>query len=99
LFLRRRKILPVKPGIRASGSSEEQGVCRSNCLHTPPSFADRSLKEPVLRKRCEVRIIAVREQLPERFVMVPGADFVVREGDVPVIPGRETDLTEIREWR
>lgn len=68
-------------------------------VDTPPSFVGRSLRDLALRKRYEVNIIAVREQSPERFVMVPGADFVVKEGDVLVILGRETDLTEIKELR
>lgn len=68
-------------------------------VDTPPSFVGKSLRDLALRKRYEVNIIAVREQSPERFVMVPGADFVVKEGDVLVILGRETDLTEIKELR
>lgn len=88
-----------KAGKRGERPLRETGrACRNNPLDPPPSFVGRSLREMALRKRCEVSII-IREQSPERFVMVPGADFVVKEWDVLVILGRETDLTEIKELR
>jgi trk system potassium uptake protein TrkA len=50
-----------------------------------------------LRKRYEVNIIAVKELDPDRFVMVPGPDFRVKEGDTLVILGRESALSKIKE--
>lgn len=63
----------------------------------PPSFIGKSLEELDLRKRYEISIIAVKELVSERFVMVPGADFTVKNGDILVILGKETDLAKIRE--
>ena len=65
----------------------------------PPSFIGKSLMELDLRKRYEVTIIAVKEMLPERFVMVPGADFTVKDSDILVILGKESDMAEIRELK
>ncbi len=65
-------------------------------IEPPPSFVDKSLKDLSLRKRYEINIIAVKERHPERFVMVPGADFVIKESDILIILGRESDLGKIK---
>ena len=65
-------------------------------LDPPPSFVGKTLKELGLRNRYEINIIAVKERSPERFVMVPGADFVVKANDILVILGRESDLGKIK---
>jgi trk system potassium uptake protein len=65
----------------------------------PPSFIGKSLKELDLRKRYEINIIAVKELVPERFVMVPSADFTVKESDILIILGKEKDLKEIKELK
>jgi trk system potassium uptake protein TrkA len=63
----------------------------------PLSFIGKSLKELNLRNRYEVNIIAVKELVPERFVMVPHADFVIKDSDILIMIGKETDIKKIRE--
>lgn len=63
----------------------------------PSSFIGKSLMELELRKRYRVNVIAVKESGPERFVMVPGADFTVKDGDILIILGKKSDLAKIRE--
>jgi trk system potassium uptake protein TrkA len=65
----------------------------------PRSFIGKSLKDLNLRSRYEVNIIAVKELLPKRFVMVPHADFVVKDGDILIILGKEQDIQKIRELK
>jgi trk system potassium uptake protein TrkA len=65
----------------------------------PPSFIGKSLKDLDLRKRYEVNIIAIKELVPERFVMVPDADFVIKDSDILVMIGKETDIYKIRELK
>ncbi|MCF8050567.1 MAG: TrkA family potassium uptake protein [Desulfobacterales bacterium] len=65
----------------------------------PSSFIGKSLVELDLRKRYEVNVIAVKELVPERFVMVPSADFTVKDSDILVILGKESDLAKIRELK
>ena len=65
-------------------------------LDPPPSFVGKTLKALGLRNRYEINIIAVKERTPERFVMVPGADFVVKANDILVILGRESDLGKLK---
>jgi len=68
-------------------------------IEPPPSFIGKSLRELDLRKRYEVNIIAVKELDPERFVMVPDADFFFKENNILIILGKESDLAKIRELK
>lgn len=52
-----------------------------------------------LRKRHQVNVIAVKEQFPERFIIVPGTDFIIKEKDILVPLGKEKDLAKIRELK
>ncbi len=65
----------------------------------PPSFIGKSLKDLNLRKRYEVNVIAVKELVPERFRMVPDADFTIQDSDVLVMLGRDGDLKKIKELK
>ncbi len=66
----------------------------------PPSpFIGRSLRELDLRQRYGLNIIAIKELVPERFVMVPTADFVVKDSDLLIMVGKEADLKKIKELK
>jgi trk system potassium uptake protein TrkA len=68
-------------------------------IDPPRSFIGQSLKALDLRKRYEINIIAVKELVPERFLMVPGADFVVKDSDILVIIGKTADIEKIKELK
>ncbi|WP_024336485.1 potassium channel family protein [Desulfotignum balticum] len=68
-------------------------------VEPPKPFVGKSLMELELRKRYQVNVIAVKEQFPERFIMVPGADFIVKESDILVTLGKEKNLSKIRELK
>ena len=68
-------------------------------VEPPKPFVGKSIMELELRKRYQVNVIAVKEQFPERFIMVPGAGFIVKETDILVTLGKETDLAKIRELK
>ena len=65
----------------------------------PRSFIGKSLMELNLRSRYEVYIIAVKELVPERFVMVPHADFVVKDSDILIMLGKDKDIRKIKELK
>lgn len=65
----------------------------------PPSFIGKSLMELELRKRYQVNVIAVKELTPERFFMVPGADFTVKNSDTLIILGKKSDLAKIKDLK
>jgi trk system potassium uptake protein TrkA len=68
-------------------------------IEPPRSFIGKTLMELELRKRYKVNVIAVKELVPERFVMVPGAEFTVKDSDILVILGKKADLAKIKELR
>lgn len=61
----------------------------------PGDFLGKSLAELQLRGRYNIHVIAVRDLLTDRVHMVPNADFVVRDGQVLVVVGREADIRRI----
>jgi trk system potassium uptake protein TrkA len=65
----------------------------------PAPFTGQSLRDLALRQRYGVNIIAIKELVPERFVMVPPADFVVKDSDLLIMIGKESDLKKIKELK
>jgi len=41
-------------------------------------------------------VIAIRDIVSDKINMVPGADFVIKDGDVLVILGKERDIQQIK---
>jgi trk system potassium uptake protein TrkA len=62
-------------------------------LAAPRSFWNRDLRDLGLRKRHQVLVVAVKNK--ERLELVPGADYVVREGDTLVVVGRDEGLSAV----
>ncbi len=53
----------------------------------PPAFHGKSLMALGLRARFGVFVMGVREKDPERFILLPGPDFVVKPSDVLLVIG------------
>jgi trk system potassium uptake protein TrkA len=62
----------------------------------PASFMGKTIGELHLRTKHHIEVIAVRETLPERLTMVPRAEFVMKDSDVLVVIGKETDIQKIK---
>lgn len=63
----------------------------------PPSeFIGKSLKDLNLRAKYNVHIIAIKELVPENFVLVPPATFVIKDSDVLMILGKSEDINKIK---
>lgn len=63
----------------------------------PPSgFVGKTLKELNLRAKYNVHIIAIKELVPENFVLVPPATFVIKDSDVLIILGKSEDIKKIK---
>ncbi|MCU0573178.1 MAG: TrkA family potassium uptake protein [Syntrophobacteraceae bacterium] len=88
-----------------------QGLSRPNILDfiplsedfnllqiAPPSaFIGKSLKQLDLRARYNVHVIAIEEVLTENFVLVPPADFVIKDSDILIVLGRSQDVRRIKD--
>lgn len=70
-------------------------------LHVDPptEFVGKSLKELNLRAKYNVHIIAIKELVPENMVLVPPADFVIKDSDILVMLGKTQDLKKISALR
>ena len=62
----------------------------------PSSLLGKSLGELDLRNRYGVQVIVVKELVPENVVLVPTADYVIKDSDVLVIMGRNENLKKIQ---
>jgi trk system potassium uptake protein TrkA len=62
----------------------------------PREFISKSLRELNLRARYNVYVVAVQETVPENFVFVPSADFVLKDSDVMIMLGRTEDIDRIK---
>lgn len=62
----------------------------------PKSFLGKSLKDLDLRARYNVYVIAVEELVPQKFVLVPPADFVVKDSDVLVVLGKGEAIRKLQ---
>ena len=64
---------------------------------SPPSFfLHKSLAELDLRRKYGVQIIVVKGYVPKTLVLVPTADYIVKDSDVLVIMGQDENLNKIQ---
>ncbi|MFO8111992.1 MAG: TrkA family potassium uptake protein [Desulfosalsimonadaceae bacterium] len=68
-------------------------------IEAPPSFEGKSLKELDLRNRYDINVVGVKEMTPEKFVMIPHGDFVIKSNDTLVIIGKEKHIYKIKELK
>jgi len=62
----------------------------------PSSFCGKTIAELQLRSRHHIEVIAIRDVVTDRITMVPGADFVIKDGEVLLVIGKEKDIQKIR---
>jgi trk system potassium uptake protein len=63
----------------------------------PPSeFIGKSLKDLNLRAKYNVHVIAIKELVPENFILIPPASFVIKDSDILVMLGKSEDIKRIK---
>lgn len=63
----------------------------------PPGFVGKSLRQLDLRARYNVHVIAVEEVLTENIVLVPPADFIIKDSDILIVLGKIKDVRRIKD--
>ena len=63
----------------------------------PRPFVGKTLAQLNLRARYHVYIIAVKETVPDDFIMLPPADFLIKDSDVLIMVGKQDEIKKIRE--
>ena len=66
-------------------------------LAPPRPFVGKTLAQVDLRAKFHVYVIAIKETVPDNFVMLPPANFLIKDSDVLVMVGREEDIQKVRE--
>jgi trk system potassium uptake protein TrkA len=62
----------------------------------PQAFIGKTLRELNLRAKYNVYVIAIKELVPENFILVPPADFVIKDSDILIMLGRSQDIKQIK---
>ena len=62
----------------------------------PREFIGKSLKDLNLRAKYNVHIIAIKELVPENFVLVPPANFTIKDSDILIMLGKSDDIRKIK---
>ena len=65
----------------------------------PRAFIGKTLRNLDLRARYHVNIIAIKEFIPENFVLAPPAEFVIKDSDLLIILGKSEDIRRIKELK
>ncbi len=64
-----------------------------------PSFCmGKNLRDLHIRKKYGILVMAVKAKSPEKYLFMPGPDYVVTPGDVLVLIGRENSLEEFQRF-
>jgi trk system potassium uptake protein TrkA len=62
----------------------------------PREFIGKSLRDLNLRAKYNVHIIAIKELVPENFLLVPPAGFVIKDSDILIMLGKSEDIRGIK---
>ncbi len=65
-------------------------------ISPPSSFLHKSLAELDLRRKYGVQVIVVKGYVPDALVLVPTADYVIKDDDVLVIMGQDEHLKKVQ---
>jgi trk system potassium uptake protein TrkA len=59
-------------------------------------FVGKSLAELQLRTKYNINVVGIKELVPENFILVPPAEFVIKDSDILLVIGRRDDITKIK---
>jgi trk system potassium uptake protein len=62
----------------------------------PREFIGKSLKDLNLRAKYNVHVIAIKELIPENFLLVPPASFVIKDSDILIMLGKSENIRKIK---
>jgi trk system potassium uptake protein TrkA len=65
-------------------------------LAPPNSFLGKTIAELQLRGKYHIEVIAIRDIISDRIHMVPPANFVIKDGEVLIVVGKEKDIQKIK---
>lgn len=68
-------------------------------LAPPNSFLRKSLKELDITNKYGIQVIMIKEVIPENIIVVPKATHIVKDSDILVVLGKDTDLEKLKKFK
>ncbi|MFQ5652421.1 MAG: potassium channel family protein [bacterium] len=65
-------------------------------LAPPTEFTGKTLGELGLRNKYNVQVIMIKDVLSDNVMLIPGADFRIKDSDLLVVLGKNSDLEKLR---
>ena len=65
-------------------------------LSPPKDFIGKSLQDLDLINRLGIQIIAVKEVIQDRLILIPTANFVIKDSDILIMLGRNESLDKLK---
>jgi trk system potassium uptake protein TrkA len=65
-------------------------------LAPPNSFLGKTIAELQMRGKYHIEVIAIRDIISDQIHMVPPANFVIKDGEVLIVVGKEKDIQKIK---
>lgn len=62
----------------------------------PREFIGKSIRDLNLRAKFNVHIIAIKELVPENFILVPPPTFVVKDSDILIMLGKTENIKKMK---
>lgn len=63
----------------------------------PREFIGKTLQQINLRAKHNVYVIAIKELVPENFILVPPADFIIKDSDILFLLGKTESINAIKD--
>jgi trk system potassium uptake protein TrkA len=68
-------------------------------IEPPRDFIGKTLRDLNLRAKYAVHVIAIKELVPDNFILVPPPDFRIKDSDVLMMLGKAEDIKRIKALR
>jgi trk system potassium uptake protein TrkA len=65
-------------------------------LAPPNSFIGKTIRELELRGKHHIEVLAVKDIITDQMHMMPRADFVIKDGEILVVVGKEKDIQKVQ---
>jgi trk system potassium uptake protein TrkA len=73
--------------------SEEYNLVQ---IEPPKEFIGKSIRDLNLRAKNNVHIIAIKQESPDNFILIPPPDYIISETSILILLGKSGDIAKIK---
>jgi trk system potassium uptake protein TrkA len=59
------------------------------------AFVGKNLAQLQLRSKYNINVVGIKELVPENFILVPPANFVIKDSDILIVMGKRVDIKKV----